>query len=452
MPHTLENEIIQSRLETVNDALDTGVSAKVGRLLLQLSPNDIADLIESAPPKARTLLWKLIGKDEQGEILEELSDEISNQFAMEMEPEQLAEALSGLDTDDLADILGDLPEQLCNRVIQSMGAQDQQRARTALSYPEDTAGGLMNTDTITVRADVSVDVVLRYLRIHGELPENTDNLYVVNREDSFLGVVSLQQLVISHPEQPITSVMSERSHKIDVKSSDHEVAHIFERYDILSAPVINDEGKLLGRITIDDVVDVIIDDADHSLMSMGHLNEDEDAFAPVLVSAKRRAVWLGINLITAVIAATVSSHFEGILDKLATVAILMTIVPSMGGIAGTQTLTLMVRGLALGQIVESNSRWLIYKELTVGIINGLIWALVIATIVGYWKNDFQLGIIIAAAMTVNMTVAGLAGVGIPLLLKKMNIDPALAGGVILTTITDVVGLMAFLGLATVILG
>lgn len=452
MATTLENEDIQSRLEAVNNALDTGVSASVRQLLQQLTPSDIADLLESSPPKARSLLWKLIEEENKGEILEELSDEIRNQFALEMDPEQLAHALSGLDTDDLADILGDMPDKLSDRVLRSMDDQDQQRVRTALAYPEDTAGGLMNTDTVTVRPDVTVDVVLRYLRLRGELPENTDNLYVVNRNDCFLGKVSLQKLVISPPEQSIADVMSDGSDSIDVTVSDAEVAQIFERYDLISAPVVSGEGKLLGRITIDDVVDVIIEDAEHSLMSMGRLNEDEDAFAPVIVSTKRRAVWLGVNLITAVIAAAVSNHFEAILDKIATVAILMTIVPSMGGIAGTQTLTLMVRALALGQIVESNARWLLYKELAVGILNGLIWAVVIASIVGYWKSDFQLGLIIASAMTVNMTVAGLAGVGIPLLLRKFDIDPALAGGVILTTITDVVGLIAFLGLATFILG
>jgi magnesium transporter len=245
--------------------------------------------------------------------------------------------------------------------------------------------------------------------------------------------------------------MEERADRIAVDTPDNEVAQIFEKYDLLSAPVVSHEGKLLGRITIDDVVDVIIEDAEQSLKSMGRLSEDEDTFAPVLVSTRRRAVWLGINLLTAIIAATVSNYFEGVLEKLATVAILMTIVPSMGGIAGTQTLTLMVRAIAMGQIGESNSRWLIFKELSVGILNGLMWAAVIAVLVALWKDDIQLGIIIAAAMAVNLTVAGLAGVGIPLILKRMNIDPALAGGVILTTVTDVVGLLAFLGLATILL-
>jgi len=446
-----DQESIQRRLQAVNDALDTGVFARVQQLQHQLSASDMADLIESSPPKARALLWNLIADQERGEILEELSDEVRNQFALEMEPEQLAEALSGLDTDDLADILGDMPEQLSNRVLRSMDAQDQQRVKQALSYPEDSAGGLMNTDTVTVRPDVTVDVVLRYLRLHGDLPENTNNLYVVNRDDLFLGVVSLQKLVVTSSEELMADVMEERSDRIDVTTASNEVAQIFERYDLLSAPVVSKEGKLLGRITIDDVVDVIIEDAEHSLMSMGRLAEDEDAFAPVLVSTRRRALWLGINLITAVVAASVSNHFEGILEQLATVAILMTIVPSMGGIAGTQTLTLMVRAIAMGQIGESNSRWLLYKEVSVGVLNGIMWALVIACLVGYWKQDLQLGIIIAAAMAVNLAVAGLAGVAIPLFLKRINIDPALAGGVILTTITDVVGLVAFLGLATLML-
>ncbi len=444
-------EAIQRRLQAVNDALDTGVFARVKRLQQQLSADDMADLIESSPPKARAMLWNLIEVEGRGEILEALSDEIANQFAQEMEPEQLADALSGLDTDDLADILGDLPEQLSDRVLLSMDAQDQLRVKQALSYPEDQAGGLMNTDTVTVRPDVSVDVVLRYLRMRGELPDNTNNLYVVNRDDVLLGVAAIQNLVTSSPDDLIIEVMDERADRIAVDTPDNEVAQIFEKYDLLSAPVVNAEGKLLGRITIDDVVDVIIEDAENSMMNLGRLNEDEDAFAPVLVSTRRRALWLGINLITALIAATVSNYFEGVLEKLATIAILMTIVPSMGGIAGTQTLTLMVRAIAMGQIGESNTRWLIFKELSVGILNGMMWAIVIATLVGFWKQDVQLGLIIAFAMMVNLTVAGLAGVGIPLILKRYNIDPALAGGVILTTVTDVVGLIAFLGLATFLL-
>ena len=444
-------EAIQRRLQAVNDALDTGVFARVKRLQQQLSADDMADLIESSPPKARAMLWNLIEVEGRGEILEALSDEIANQFAQEMEPEQLADALSGLDTDDLADILGDLPDQLSDRVLRSMDAQDQLRVKQALSYPEDQAGGLMNTDTVTVRPDVSVDVVLRYLRMRGELPDNTNNLYVVNRDDVLLGVAAIQNLVTSSPDDLIIEVMDERADRIAVDTPDNEVAQIFEKYDLLSAPVVNAEGKLLGRITIDDVVDVIIEDAENSMMNLGRLNEDEDAFAPVLVSTQRRALWLGINLITALIAATVSNYFEGVLEKLATIAILMTIVPSMGGIAGTQTLTLMVRAIAMGQIGESNTRWLIFKELSVGILNGMMWAIVIATLVGFWKQDVQLGLIIAFAMMVNLTVAGLAGVGIPLILKRYNIDPALAGGVILTTVTDVVGLIAFLGLATFLL-
>ena len=444
-------EAIQRRLQAVNDALDTGVFARVKRLQQQLSADDMADLIESSPPKARAMLWNLIDVDHRGEILDALSDEIANQFAQEMEPEQLADALSGLDTDDLADILGDLPDQLSDRVLRSMDAQDQLRVKQALSYPEDQAGGLMNTDTVTVRPDVSVDVVLRYLRMRGELPDNTNNLYVVNRDDVLLGVVAIQNLVTSSPDDLIIEVMEERADRISVDTPDNEVAQIFEKYDLLSAPVVNTEGKLLGRITIDDVVDVIIEEAENSMMNLGRLNEDEDAFAPILVSTKRRALWLGINLITALIAATVSNYFEGVLEKLATIAILMTIVPSMGGIAGTQTLTLMIRAIAMGQIGESNTRWLIFKELSVGVLNGMMWAIVIAALVGFWKQDVQLGLIIAFAMMVNLTAAGLAGVGIPLILKRFNIDPALAGGVILTTVTDVVGLIAFLGLATFLL-
>jgi magnesium transporter len=422
------------------------------RLLHNLPAWDIALLLESSPPKSRLIIWQLVDADEHGDILEELSEEVQKSIIRQMAPDKLAAATEGMDTDDLAYVLRSLPETVYQEVLKSMDEQDRQRAELALSYDEETAGAMMSTDTTTVRPDVSIDVVLRYLRLKGELPEGTDKLYVVNREDKFIGTVAITSLLTVDPARMVNDVMDDDVQSIPVDMDETEVAKLFERQDWISAPVVDADNRLLGRITIDDVVDIIREDAQHSMLSMAGLDDDEDTFAPVGKSAGRRSLWLGINLITALLAAMVSSLFEDILAQMAILAILNTIVPSMGGIAGSQTLTLVIRGMALGHIGASNQRWLIMKELSIGFINGMVWAVLIAGVVALWKQDLTIGIIIAFAMFANLVAAGLAGVTIPLILKKFDIDPALAGGVILTTITDVVGIFAFLGTATLLLG
>jgi len=320
-----------------------------------------------------------------------------------------------------------------------------------LSYGEETAGFIMNTDTVTLRSDVTVDVVLRYLRLRGKVPEDSDNFYVVNRNDTLIGRVPVVRLLIEPPEALVGEIMEDEPEAIPVAMHDGEVASLFERYNWLSAPVVDDKHRLVGRITIDDVVDIIREDAEHSMMSMAGLDDDEDTFAPVLQSTRRRSVWLGVNLITALLAAAVSDMFEATLSQLAVLAILNTIVPSMGGVAGNQTLTLVIRGMALGHVNSGNSRWLISKELAIGFLNGVIWAVLIAAVIAIWKQDYTLGVIIAFAMMANMIAAGFAGATLPLIMKRLKIDPALAGSVILTTITDVVGIFAFLGTATLFL-
>ena len=336
-------------------------------------------------------------------------------------------------------------------ILVSMDVQDRYRAEKALSYGEETAGFIMNTDTITLRPDVAVDVILRYLRLKGDLPENTDTFYVVNRSDYLIGSVPVTRLLTSHPNVTVAEVMDEEPDAITVDMPDDQVASLFERYNWLSAPVVDEDYHLVGRITIDDVVDIIREDAEHSMMSMAGLDDEEDTFAPVLQSTRRRSIWLGVNLVTALLAAMVSDMFEQTLSQLAVLAILNTIVPSMGGVAGNQTLTLVIRAMALGHVNDSNSKILIHKELAIGFLNGIIWAVLIASVVALWKQDLDLGIIIAFAMLMNMIAAGLAGATLPLIMKKMKIDPALAGSVILTTITDVVGIFAFLGTATLFL-
>jgi magnesium transporter len=294
-------------------------------------------------------------------------------------------------------------------------------------------------------------VVLRYIRLKGELPENTDTFYVVNRTDNLVGIVPVARLLTAETDNKVSEVMDEESEAIPVNMPDDEVACLFERYNWLSAPVVDENNRLVGRITIDDVVDIIREDAEHSMMSMAGLDDDEDTFAPVMQSTKRRSVWLAVNLVTALMAAMVSDLFEAALSQLAVLAILNTSVPSMGGVAGNQTLTLVIRGMALGHVNASNSRWLISKEIAIGFLNGAIWAILIASVIALWKQDYMLGIIIAFAMMINMIAAALAGATLPMIMKRLKIDPALAGSVILTTITDVVGIFAFLGTATLFL-
>jgi magnesium transporter len=368
-----------------------------------------------------------------------------------MEPHQLVEATEGLDTDDLADLLQDLPGAVIHELLHSMDKQNRQRLEAVMSYPEDTAGGLMNPDMVTVRANVSLDVVLRYLRLRGEIPDLTDSLMVVNRFDRYQGVLPLTTLLTSDPDSSVAEVMDRSVDGIPASMADVDVARLFQDRDLVSAAVVDDDNRLLGRITIDDVVDVIREEADHSLMSMAGLDEEDDIFAPVVLSARRRAVWLGINLATAFLASWVIGLFESTLEKVVALAVLMPIVASMGGIAGSQTLTIMIRGLALGQVGSGNARSLMYKEIMVSIMNGLIWSLVVALIAVAWFQNVGIGVIIACALIINLICAAVAGFALPLVLKRVGIDPALAGSVLLTTITDVVGFMAFLGLGTLYL-
>jgi magnesium transporter len=447
----LDNELTEQRLNKLNQALGSGMFVHVRDMLHHMAPSDIAFILESSPPRTRAVLWQLIDHEQAGEILEELGEELKDPLIRAMSPERVAKATAGMDTDDLAYILRSLPDALFQEVLQSMSSQDRHRVEQALSYPDDTAGSLMNTDTITLRPDVNIDVVLRYLRSRKELPEATDTLYVVDRRDRLLGGIALTTLLTCDPSTSVRNVMDTSLEGIPVKMADTDVAQLFERHDWVSAPVIDEHGILLGRITIDDVVDVIREDAEHSMMGMAGMDDDEDTFGPVLKSTLRRSLWLTINLFAALLAASVSNLFEGTLEQFATIAILMTIVPSMGGVAGNQTLALVIRGIALGHIGQSNSRWLIGKELAIGLLNGLMWSLLVFGAVWLWKGELPLAGLIAGAMLINMTVAGLAGASIPLLLKRFNIDPALAGGMVLTTVTDVIGLFAFLGLATLFL-
>ena len=449
--NTAEQHATQEHLQSLKDALASGAAGRVRRLLANLHPAEIAHILESLPKGPRTILWELVDPDVHGEVLLHVNDEVRSGLIEEMETGELVAATEGLDTDDLADLLQDLPGTVIHEVLRSMDLQNRQRLESVLSYPEDTAGGLMNVDTITVRADVTLDVVLRYLRLRGEIPDLTDSLMVVDRYDKYLGILPLSTLLTRDPDLTVAEVMEKDVEGIPADMPAVQVAKLFEDRDLVSAPVVDENGKLLGRITIDDVVDVIRDEADHNMMSMAGLDEEDDIFAPVVPSARRRAVWLGINLLTAFLASWVIGMFEGTIEKAVALAVLMPIVASMGGIAGSQTLTIVIRGLALGQIGKSNSRWLMFKELAVGSLNGLLWALVVAVIAMAWFQDYHIGLIIGMALVINLVIAALAGFSIPLLLRRFGIDPALAGSVLLTTVTDVVGFMTFLGLGTLFL-
>lgn len=449
MPQIKESQTHRDRVLALSQAIDSGSLQQVRQMLKTLPTAGIAHLLESSPPKARSVLWQLVGKDAEGEVIQYLNEDLQNDFLKELNPEQLVELTEGLQTDDLADILQQLPLQVSRQVLQAMDQQDRHRVESILSYDEDTAGGLMNTDTISVRPRHTLELVLRYLRRHDSIPEMTDNLHVVNRDDEFLGILPLRKVLVSDPNTSVRDVMREDIEAIPVDMEATQVARLFEQHDWVSAPVIDKSGKLLGRITIDDIVDVIRDSTEHSLMSMAGLDEEDDTFAPVVKTARRRALWLGVNLMTAVFASAVIYLFQDTLDQVVYLAVLMPIVANMGGVAGTQTLTLVIRSLALGHIGPSNSRWLLTRELGVAGLNGLLWSLVISLITFAWYRDMLLSAIIAAAMMINLVMAALAGAYLPLLLKRMNIDPALAGTVLLTTATDSIGFFAFLGLAQI---
>jgi magnesium transporter len=436
-----------TKTERLDIALRSRTLGDVAGILAEMSPGDVAYLISSSPPDYRAVLLGLLDPEQEALVVNELPDDLRSAALADRGPEALAEIVEQLDDDDVADILHELPDEVTGQVLAIMDEQYRQRLQTVLSFSDDVAGGLMSTDTITIRADLTLDVVLRYLRRHTEIPPNTDNLIVVNRNDRFVGLLAIATVLVSDPAVSVREMMITDQEPINADTPATDVAHRFERNDWISAPVVDDAGRLLGRITIDDVVDVIREEADHSLTSLAGLAE-EDTFAPVWQSAPRRAIWLGVNLATALVAASVINVFQDTIEKVVALAVLMPIVASMGGIAGTQSLTILIRAMAMGQINDRNQLWLIGRESLVGLINGLLWATVIAVTASVWFGDPILGVIIACAMFINLVTAGLTGAALPILLRKLKVDPALAGGVLVTTVTDVMGFFAFLGLAT----
>ena len=438
----------EQEFKKLNDALEHGVSPELRSMFNNLPTADTAHLLESSPPKLRSLLWRLLDHQQEGGVLQKLSDEVRQFFLEKMNITELESIIQGQDADDIADLLQQLPNTITQQVLASLNSQDRQRIEAVLLYPEDTAGGLMNTDTITVHPDNTIDVVFRYLRTHHNIPTMTDSLIVVNSEDKYLGQLPLITLLTCSPSCIVHDVMISDIKPITVDCPQHQVAQIFERQNLISASVVSDEGKLLGRITIDDVIEVIREESRHSLMSMAGLDDDVDTFAPPLQAFRKRALWLGINLITAFIAASVVGIFQHTIDKVVALAVLMPIVAGMGGNAGGQAFTLILRGIALGQISKTNLRWLMGRELIVGFLNGLLWAVLVSVVVWFWFQDTTLCFVIGCAMLINLTFAVLLGAGLPIFLQTMRIDPTVSGTIVITTFSDVIGFISFLGLAT----
>ena len=439
----------ENNLILLKEKLSSGTYSQISRMLNKLHPNDIAHFIESSPPTDREFVWQILDKEIEGEVLNHLPHSLQEYFLETMEASEVVEITKTLEPDEIADIIQRLPEAVIEEVLSSMSSQNRERIEQVLSYPEDTAGGLMNTDVIAVRRSPTLDVVLRYLRKQGNFPNSTDKIFVVARDNKYKGYLNLNQLLISDPALHVEDVYKRDSEAINVNTLDNDVVRSFEKNDWISAPVVDSDNRLLGRITIDDVVNVIREDADESLRQQTGLGED--TFAKTSSATYRRAVWLGLNLITAFAAAFVIDLFRETIDKVVTLAVLMPIVASMGGVAATQTLTIMVRGFALDQINKTNIRWLITRETIVGLGNGLIWALVVSVVTTLWFQDPIIAQIIAIAMVINLLVAVISGVSIPLLLRYLKLDPGIGGTVIVTTITDITGFMSFLGLASIYL-
>lgn len=448
MPDQRRDETQDQQLARLTNIVESGSFTHAKALLAAMHPAEIADLLESLPQSERHVLWDMVDPEVEGDVLVETHDEVRATLVLEMDSSELKAVSQNLDLDDLADFIQSLPETLTREVLGGMTDQHRRRLEQVLSYAEDSAGGLMNLDAITVREDVTLEVVLRYLRRQDTLPRHTDRLIVVDNFERYVGELPIRRLLTAKPVSLVSAIMRRDRQAVPVDMSQRDVARLFEDHDLVSAAVVDQNNHLLGRITIDDVVDVIRDEAEQSVLSMAGLNQEDDIFAPVLRSARKRALWLGINLLTALLASWVISQFQLALDKLVLLAVLMTIVPSMGGIAGSQTLTLVIRGQALGQVNSANSRALLRRELLVALINGSLWACVVCLFTYIWFNEVGIGLLLGLALIINLLCAAFSGLIIPLSLKRAGIDPALAGGVLLTTVTDVIGVIAFLGLST----
>jgi magnesium transporter len=442
----------EKKLTKIINALEKDKAINIQNTLSSLNPSEIARLLESLTTRERNVLWQMVNQEDEGEILKELIEEVRQNLISQMDTSELIAATQDMELDDLADILSDLPNQITDQVIKALDTEDQNRLESVISYDEDTAGGLTNPKIISIRRGVNIDGLIKYLRNMKSLPENTNYIYVIDRDNQYIGAIQLVDLFTQSKDMLIEEIMDSNVKAINANVKAEEVAIEFQDLDLISAPVIDSNNKLLGQITIDDVVDVIQDQVNSEIFNMAGLDDEDDMFAPIFISSKRRAVWLGANLVAAFIVATAVSLFQETLDQIVILAVLMPIVASMGGVAGNQTLILVIRGIAMGKIQKSNAIKLLNKEALVALLNGFIWSIVVSIIaVILFKTKWEIGIIVGISMLINIIASAIAGVSIPFILKRIGIDPALAGGVMMTTLTDVLGFITFLGLATVFL-
>ncbi|MEO5831083.1 MAG: magnesium transporter [Rhodanobacter sp.] len=433
------------------DRLPDDVLADLRRQLDQLHPADIAFILESLPLDDRLALWQLVKADRDGEILLEVSDAVRETLIADMDRHEILAAAETLDADELADLVEDLPTAMLPELMAGLDAQQREQVQSALSYEDDQLGALMDFEMVTIREDVSLEVVLRYLRRWDELPAQTDKLFVINQENLLTGVLPLHWLLVNSPDKMVSAVMAPDVNTFHPADDAYDVAQAFERYDLVTAPVVDDRGHLIGRITIDAMVDVLREESESEALSRGGLREEEDIFASVWASLKNRWSWLAINLVTAFIASRVIGLFEGSIERLVALAALMPIVAGIGGNSGNQTITMIVRALALNQITAESAKRLWRKELTVSLVNGLVWGSVIGFVAWLLYDSISLGLVMTAAMILNLLLAAFAGVGIPVLMTKFGRDPALGSSVLITAMTDSGGFFIFLGLATIFL-
>jgi len=444
--HQFSSDELLKRIQNKNIEFSLN---QIQRMLSNMHPSEVAHSIESLPPKERKLLWSLIETKDEGEVIAELHDEIQQELIAEISTDELINIIADLELDEIVDILQVLPETRTENILSAMSKRDRQRIKEALIYPEDSAGGLMNTDIISVRPKHTLEVVMRYLRAQKELPHNTDQIFVVSRENKYLGFLPVSTILVSEPSLNVRELMESETQPLLADLSDKDVSRLFEQNDWVSAPVVDRNLNLIGRITIDDVVDVIREDADQNFLGMAGIAED--TFAAPARAAKSRILWLAINLMTAFIASMTISLFQATIDQIVYVAILMPIVASMGGVAATQTLTIVIRGLTLQQINSTNLNWLFKREMAVAIVNGILLSGFVGGMTFLWFHEMIISILISIAMMINLLCSALAGVFIPIVLRKFNQDPAIAGSVVVTTVTDVIGFFSFLGLATIFL-
>jgi magnesium transporter len=455
MPNTPSQDLQAlgtSVVELLNERSDDESTDEEARSRLAgLHASEVADLLESLPPEQRLPVWRLLDAASTGEVLLESSEEVRGQLIRESTPEKLAAAMALVDVDKLADLYDELPAPVIDAVIGAMHAQRRRTLETLRQFPEDSAGGLMDQDAIVVRSDVTLEVVQRYLRWlrrqQGGLPASTDTLMVVDAQGRYAGALPLADVVSLEPRRNVATTMRRDVAGIPATMPAHKVARLFRDRDLVSAAVVDDDGRLLGRVTVDDMVDVMQEEAEHALLAPAGLDEEHDIFSPVLTSAWRRTIWLGVNLLNAFIAAWVIGRFGAAIEQMVALAVLMPVVASMGGVAGNQTLTLVTRGIALDQVGRANARRLLGKEIGVALVGGAFWAVVVGVVALAWFGSTALGVVFGAAILLNMVSGTAAGTLVPLALSRLGIDPALAGGVLLTALTDVVGFASFLGLA-----